>query len=213
MKERPILFSGPMVQAIMEGRKTQTRRVINLPPAPNRLGSWEPFNFDPAGLKDDRGNACTIPAQQGIWHTRTGQSFLYRVGPGDRLWVRESFMQPPVITQKMMHDGADTWPSFVYFADESCFDIDQWKQWGWKSKPSIFMPRCASRITLEITGIRVQRLKDISVEDALAEGVSDYTDENEVWAYAQLWNSINGKKCPWSSNPWVWVIEFERIME
>lgn len=120
-------------------------------------------------------------------------------------------MKPPVITRKMLKDGADTWPKWVYLADETCYDIDQWKAWGWKVTPSIFMPRWASRITLEVVKVRVERLSDMSVEDALAEGISDYTDENEIWSYAQLWNSINSKKYPWSSNPWVWVIEFRRL--
>lgn len=170
MKERGILFSGAMVRAILEGRKTQTRRVCKL----NSAGRVELLGrnwhvHDKAAV-----NACPY----GL--------------PGDRLWVRETWAKPYL--------NCDP----VYRADYKGAGILKWK-------PSIFMPIGVSRINLEIVNVRVERLKDMTAADAVAEGITDYTDENEVWSYAQLWNSINGKKYPWSSNPWVWVIEFKRI--
>jgi hypothetical protein len=148
MKERPILFSAPMVRAILDGRKTQTRRVIK-----EKLMRGEGAHV----------NNC----QYGK--------------PGDRLWVRETFCYHDYLAR------------YLYKADGVT---------GVKWKPSIFMPRIASRIMLEITGIRVERLQDISEEDAIAEGWPKSSD----W-YRSLWESINGQGS-WVLNPWVWVIEF-----
>ena len=162
MKERPIIFSSPMVRAILDGRKTQTRRDIK-----EKLMCGE----------DAHVNNC----QYGK--------------PGDRLWVRETFCY---------HDDL---ARYLYKADGVT---------GVKWKPSIFMPRIASRIMLEITGIRVERLQDISEEDAIAEGVDGENEAAKIgaeWyekpkrAYRRLWKSINGTGS-WDLNPFVWVIEF-----
>jgi len=208
MKERPIIFSAPMVRAILEGKKTQTRRVVK------RQGDME---FD-----------CADPHFGPYWlpyaTEADGEDAKVRCPygePGDRLWVRETAWQGR---------GA-TWGShcFVYDADKaiswtpgSGFDNPDMRQF--KKRPSIFMPRWASRITLEIVDIRTERLQEISCEDALAEGVLEWVqwDSPEAkasWAgngaYAQgafprLWQSINGPDS-WDANPWVWVINFRRL--
>lgn len=199
MKERPILFSGPMVRAILEGRKTQTRRVVKPPLSPDHLGQWEPTTIGGTGITDSRGNV--VPEMGVIWHTRTGQVIGCPYGQtGDNLWVRETW--------------ADLRPynGIAYRADVSKTGIIT------KWKPSIFMPRWASRITLEITGVRVERVQEITAMDCISEGIKrsqawDVHDRatEEICSFLSLWDSINGKKHPWVSNPWVWVISFKRI--
>lgn len=177
MKERPILFSGPMVRAILEGRKTQTRRVVKLP------------------LKDPL-TGCEIAGCEINSMLRQGEEICKYGVPGDRLWVRETFQE-------------NTPPSgWIYRADDIAGHIDG----GWK--PSIFMPRQASRITLEIEAVRVDRINEITREDCIAEGITQrasngaYTHGGEHalgWAepegaYRQLWESINGAGS-WDANP------------
>jgi hypothetical protein len=183
MKERPILFSGAMVQAILGGSKTQTRRAVNN----KHIGSLE------ASLNLDE--------------------FAKKVCPygtiGDRLWVRETWAD---IGYAMF-----TSPYYVYRATDPEWDENEsWR--GWKSP--IFMPRIASRITLEIVDIKVERVQDISEQDAIAEGVEfdQYSEPpspcdgiRAFHAYAKLWDSINGKTYPWDSNPWVWTVVFKRV--
>lgn len=184
MKERPVLFSAPMVRAILEGRKTQTRRVAK---GVNFISSsGAPMNID--ADSDDWSVKCPY-----------GQ-------PGDRLWVREAFQ------------FSSDYP--LYRADDEAGHIDG----GWR--PSIHMPRWASRITLEVTGVRVERLQDISEADAVAEGIEptmpnpgpwnwkDYLAEgchtHAILSYKTLWESINGPGS-WDKNPLVWVVEFRRL--
>lgn len=205
MKERQILFSGAMVRAILDGRKTQTRRVVKLPHN-NPLGAWEPTTIGGKGLYRDK--ACTIPANEperaAIWHTRTGDCVVALYGqPGDRLWVRETWRE----------DSPDDAEAAIYRADGRT-DLPPEFKW----KPSIFMPRWASRITLEITGVRVERLQDIGWRDCAAEGTPNDPEHGigyPTWqdAYAALWDSINAKRAPWASNPWVWVVEFKRVTQ
>lgn len=174
MKERPILFNGEMVRAILEGRKTQTRRVV----------------------KD-----CYLmggpPEDYLLSRCPFGQ-------PGDRLWVRETFFS-------FRHARVfSTASHIVYRADYSGqqAEDDATECHGWK--PSIHMPRWASRISLEITDVRVERLDDISNADCFAEGLpSDTTKGNRTW-FSDLWEEINGKGS-WAANPWVWVIEFRKL--
>lgn len=125
---------------------------------------------------------------------------------GDRLWVKETFLDGYGIGGCVDGD-LDNPINVIYRADEDVHGI------VWK--PSIFMPRRASRITLEITGIKVERVQDISTFDALAEGVAGSPPPAGDWRdlYGILWDSINGKEHPWASNPWVWVITFKRIKE
>jgi hypothetical protein len=194
-RERPVLFSAPMVRAILEGRKTQTRRLVNPQPAPN-----SPFDGGTTWMyRPDKGRHVPVGT---VGHLtvaeKTGLRCPYGV-PGDVLWVKETFK---AFTQQRVEYRAD-YPSL-----ESTT--------GWT--PSIFMPRWASRLTLEVTEVRVERLQEISEEDARAEGVT--SERGAVGqsvrpgpreAFAALWDSINGERCPWASNPWVWVVGFRRL--
>jgi hypothetical protein len=193
VKERPILFSSSMVRAILDGKKTQTRRVVKNP---------ERFEH----LRD-----CAFCSPYG--HV------------GDHLWVRETWR--PSISHHCAMDTCDCADVNVrYAADgESRFfserNIDhEWllpKAARTGNVSPLFMPRWASRLTLEITGVRVERLQEISGDDAIAEGAplreSAATQGGDIRidAFADLWGSINGKTHPWSSNPWVWVIAFQRV--
>lgn len=225
MKERPILFSGPLVRAIDECRKTQTRRVIKLPPAPNHLGSWEATTLGGKGVRDALGNE--VPEVVAIWHTRTGKAIASPYAVGDRLWVQEA--------HSIMLPGG-YWARVTTLVDGQTrsFEVDhetleklqpQISVQKKRGRPGRFMPRWASRITLEVTGIRVERLQDISEEDARAEGVTlgepvpamingkpgkvRYFDPRT--AFAHLWGRINGERAPWASNPFCWVVEFRRL--
>lgn len=216
MKERPIVFSGPMVRAILEGRKTQTRRVVKPQP---------PCGCDYAMNGAMTAACCFQPGDGGTikcWvpPTPTSENHLLPClhgTPGDQLWVRENCWERPERTPKMMREGADTWEPYYYDADgltES--DVEDFRRWGFKRRPSIHMPRLASRITLEIEAVRVERLQDITEEDAKAEGCdashSDYPNSTKPkrTAFCSLWCSINGPGS-WEFNPWVWVIGFRRL--
>ena len=196
MKGKPILFSPPMVRAILEGRKTQTRRI----------------------LKPQPGNNNRIPGKDGtvinISDPRTTELCKYGQ-PGDRLWVRETFRilgsgPGEKIPKSGNHDMVQ------YFADNDESYIDRYR-------PSIHMPRWASRINLEITSVRVERLQEISEADSIAEGLTDCggawsistakmisrcVDPRET--FRDLWSNINGPGS-WTVNPYVWVVEFKRI--
>lgn len=238
MKERPILFSGEMVRAILDGRKTQTRRVVKTQPEQQSTGwAWRHRQLDAGHCHTD------LDAM-----VRLMEPLCPHGQPGDRLWVREAHLLDPP------HDG--TWGYYDYTdgAIENISAIpkrfrnpkhvlyrasdDKPETLRWR--PSIHMPRWASRIALEVTGVRVERLHDISEEDAKAEGVSPtvfdefdiaelVTNEPEsvdaellkqlgpgqITAktnFAMLWDEINGKKHPWASNPWVWVVSFRRVV-
>lgn len=203
MKERPILFSAPMVRAILEGRKTQTRRVVKLQP------KWRQDILS-RGLGDPCPGVLAYQEGPGIWHCYGSMNFCEEFcpygKPGDRLWVRESFC--PYTTTVYSDQGKSvSEPKAIYAADGG-FLLN-----GYKWKPSIHMPRWASRITLEITEVRVQRLQEISEGDAVAEGV-DWSENplgvTPVDYFRDLWESINGAGA-WSQNPWVWAVSFRRI--
>jgi hypothetical protein len=186
MRERPILFNGEMVNAILDGRKTMTRRIMKYDHfVPKRMQTdydFETFiRINPAYFaKDMLGECCPYGSI------------------GDRLWVRETWQPLPDMHPEEAR-GA------VYRATDS-----DWVKTPWK--PSIFMPRWASRITLEITDVRVERLQDITFDDVNAEGI-DTRDRFTSWAvpFIELWNEINGKKYPWDSNPWLWVVSFKSV--
>jgi len=194
MKERPIIFSGPMVRAISKKRKTQTRRVIK----PRH--HWHMDELDdgnPWPYYDDYVYGEAEPIEVLCPHG----------GPGDRLWVKETFCP------RYFDDG-----SAAYRAEWSAVAAGYCSEPKWK--PSIHMPRWASRITLEIKNVRVERVQDISPSDCLKEGLepvslydldcdAEYKKKDEFIA---LWNSIKEKRgYGWEKNPWVWVIEFEMI--
>jgi hypothetical protein len=207
MKERPILFSAPMVRAILAGTKTQTRRVM--PHQPQEiLPGYAPKVYWPARDRHmthgDPDGAAYLQFERpgdydGAHVMRGGFGFRCRYGqPGDRLWVREAW--------RPVHGGYPD-QGARYRAD---FDRDQ-TVW----RPSIHMPRWASRTTLEVTGVRVERLQDISEADAVAEGAAWAAcgapqEGSHKAGFAQLWESINGPGS-WDANPWVWVVEFKRV--
>lgn len=197
MKERPILFSGPMVRALLAGGKTQTRRVVSPQPTVEK---------SPDGLWSAAWNRkYTFSAKT------SGECLAYWCPygqPGDRLWVREAWARTTVFSQDWI----------VYREGDNRTD------YGGPWKPSIHMPRAASRITLEITCVRLERLHEISDADALAEGITAQSNGrypcqfddgkveclSPVTAYASLWSSINGADS-WAANPWVWVVEFKVV--
>lgn len=199
MKERPILFSGPMVRAILAGKKTQTRRV-----AKPRFDGGVPCEHWEPSL--DRTAMC-----RHCCHGSEGLGCPYGE-VGDRLWVKETFYDCRGDTVNKLAEYRADWK------DED----ENWYDRGFKWKPSIFMPRKLSRITLEITGVRVERLQDISEADAMAEGIAEPIDgvyfnylsnkpsPSAVHSYWTLWESIN-LAGSWQQNPWVWVIEFKKL--
>ncbi|WKL57275.1 hypothetical protein Q1W73_16655 [Asticcacaulis sp. ZE23SCel15] len=197
-KERPILFNAPMVRALLDGHKTQTRSAVRpQPPEDWRLHGYGELNgYDKDGeLSPDVIVGWGAINEDGDYGIKSphGQ-------PGDRLWVRE--------TWRPVHSG-DPSKGAQYYADVGR-DQTIWK-------PSIHMPRWASRITLEITDIRVEALQDISEADAIAEGCKgincppDHNDDlSPQEEYRTLWETINGKGS-WNANPWVWVVEFKVV--
>lgn len=231
MKEHPILFSTPMVQAILEGRKTQTRRVAKVT-NPN-VNEFLTFSTDPD---------ATWPANYGFgalmvtpWGNLEAVKFPYGQ-VGDILWVRESFtvLEPEHVVGGMAN-------RFVYKANvKEGSESDEIRQeyilhgWPYQWKPSIHMPREACRLRLKITDIRVERLQDISEADAMAEGVKFTDFGRDQWnmqhrgfhvlevtgpeqclatartAFGNLWEKINGP-ASWDINPWVWAITFEKV--
>ena len=236
MRERPILFSAPMVRAILAGEKTQARRVVRTEHGEDigvvahdpASGRWE------AGQFGDYGRAA-----HGEWW-----ACPYGV-PGDRLWVRETFAS---WEDEDCDDGPQTYVAYaatprvgyrsvpdrarICYLDESTpIDSDSRLLGPWR--PSIFMPRVASRIDLEIVNVRVERLQDITEEDARAEGIGrvrQYDEDDKLvdphspnsYGYTPPlatyagsfeigWDTINGKRAPWASNPWVWALTFRRV--
>ena len=210
MRERPILFSDAMVRAILAGTKTQTRRVI----AGARGAFWDHRSYTGTVERDG-----VVRFREGSEGTNVHGSPEVRCpygAVGDQLWVREAWracVEEPEIDlradqrslRRPMH-GDDEW----------------WARWrarsaGGRWQPSIYMPRWASRLTLDVTSVRVQRLLSISEEDARAEGVEPHEyaycaeDARYRMSFARLWDSINGERagCAWKANPWVWVVGFE----
>ncbi len=205
--KRPILFSTPMVQALLEGRKTQTRRIIK---EPNNGVNTEICEIDKKAFAADE---C------GVWKDRI--SPYGKVG--DLLWVRETFAPSPAYIPRDCLPNVSEGQGYKAIYYRATSEHFAWGMYGEpKWKPSIFMPRTASRITLEITNIRVEKLKDISSGDAIAEGIElngdfgykDYLGKGGIYSnaprpsYFSLWEKINGKGSV-EKNPWVWVLEFK----
>jgi len=244
VKERPILFSGPMVHALLDGRKTQTRRIIKPQPSdyvpsenvhpPKREAAYfdsycnrEKTSVNPRGMSE---NWC--------WWTpddRQGPDWIqcpYGI-PGERLWVRETWRTAVDLDPKSPAAIADSaidagyrrpWAPLKYEADGRTLNGDTLASFGggWgKSRVSIHMPRWASRLLLEVTDIRVERLNSISEDDAIAEGFQGEgwtrhptfgicTDDGVLPSeeFFALWTKINGL----TQNPWVWVVSFKETL-
>jgi hypothetical protein len=225
--EKPIIFSGPMVRAILEGRKTMTRRIIKLPTKGMyehpQMGGWEATTVGGGGCftiaKD--GSKRAVPEQVAIWHRTRGTCIAMSYQPGMRLWVRES-----------CHRGL---PGGLHYYSADGSRVNGGSLPDKPSIVSIFMPRWASRIALEVTAVKVERLQDISEEDAKAEGAPfacelcgndlDSEEGAEVHAacddpdtehgshkegFRRLWDSINLARAPWNANPWVVAVTFDR---
>lgn len=247
MKERPILMSGPTIRAILDDRKTAMRRVAGTPPAGSesvlkRPGDtfantfwngeqWETQNIEVSSYclcHTRQMRRYNPPTNTGKieWYQWESSPFYCPYGkPGDRLWVRETWATPGNYDHIKPSDLIDTMCHEIVYRATELYPV----YYNWR--PSIHMPRWASRITLEITGVKVERLQDISEEDALAEGLYTLSNrdgtfynynsgiEPRYWwtdpisAFVALWQSINGKRpgCNWDSDPLVWVIEFKRI--
>ena len=203
VKERPILFSAPMVRAILEGRKSVTRR-----PVKGAGLNWLE-DFTPDYVADPANSLCPYGK------------------PGDRLWVRETFIDLRGTGVEHRPDPDGPLQRYAYAADcrPGSHSDEARKDFGLKYKPSIHMPRAACRILLEITDVRVERLQDITEEQAKTEGVRLYTDHAELgdWWHVEgietysadprksfelLWSSVGGD---WQANPWVWVVGFKRV--
>ena len=189
MKEHPIIFTAESVRAILAGRKTQTRRVVNpQPSAECGFAGVEGFNdYLPCG--DD------------------GEPIMPRWRVGDYLWVRETWA-------KGEDFGANGEGPFYRATDPGWDDTAEYVRW----RSPIFMPRLVSRLMLKITGAKVERLQDISANDCISEGVSSSLREHDAVVdlagkYSALWDSINGKRpgCRWQDNPWVWVLSFKKL--
>lgn len=213
-QERPILFSGPMIRAILEGRKTVTRRLVRWPRTSKvvQKGEFTVLEFPKGGWTDcPYGNV------------------------GDRLWVRETFCAhvdyPDALTMPE-YEGGHNPERLLYRADEGRGLVQHYGiAWaGLKWKPAIFMPRWASRLTLEVVQVGVERLHDITGAEIVREGVvlrghNDlnlgrcpisafdermYPDLVSLWRAG--WDKINGKRAPWATNPWVWRVEFKKTV-
>jgi hypothetical protein len=202
MSEKPILFSGQMVQAILAGKKTQTRRIIRFPHSETDGDAPERVN-----LRNDGKYCFYLPG---------AEAALWKIKPpfqaGDALWVRETW------GIGIQHTGG-----VIYRADygDPCKAIPFAE--GEKWKPSIFMPRAVARIFLSVKAVRAERLQDISGRDVVCEGLPSYIDKNyaeynENWLgfvwYKELWDSLNASRgFGWNANhaAWVWVYEFERL--
>jgi hypothetical protein len=208
MKERPILFAAAMVRAILDGRKTQTRRVLKNQPE---------IIKDPFPTTDEVKGVFKFKESTGIYQCLGMQNLIETCPygqPGDRLWVRETWAQHPQFAD------------IVFKADGEEFEDSDGFTWVPKWTPSIHMPRKVSRISLEIIGVRIEPLQEISETDAMCEGVElvrvsendyrfrDYEHDEQTFgkpsqSFASLFDSINGQGS-WDKNPWVWVLEFKR---
>lgn len=224
MTSRPILFSIPMVREILDERKTMTRRVVKLPV--NMLPNPSLFLIDPGGTIFGPGPYIKT------WRSEDGEDIMNeRIRcpygyPGDRLWVRETWRPlwddidvPGGLGDCVQYraDMAKRKPPLNISEDEG-YRFDDMCVAGCtdpKWKPSIHMPRWASRITLEVVSVKVERVADISPADCRKEGVGIcLNDIGARYAFGQLWNQINEKRgYGWYVNPWVWVIEFRRVKQ
>ncbi|WP_164826888.1 hypothetical protein [Sinorhizobium meliloti] len=228
MTDRPILFSGPMIRALLAGRKTQTRRLLKPQPPEWATSCQQPTMLNalhqwvPSGLWAWSEEEQSPPRPLRRWPVNADGEHYWlrpRFSIGDRLWVRETWAPLTYLTHNDPGPQAIIDGGF-YRADGGTVDgeVSRWK-------PSIFMPRHASRLTLIVTDVRVERLQDISEADAIAEGAKQYSSSTKLsrpfnadWkgiyreGYAELWNDINGAGS-WEANPWVAAYTFTVIKQ
>ncbi|HHB9120716.1 TPA: hypothetical protein ACN7SR_003707 [Klebsiella pneumoniae] len=234
MKERGMIFNGEMVRAILDGRKTQTRRIMKLQPKPSKSRPGD-FWFSSKKLESMVHVSDLAPGNSPIadYHLFIQEHCCPFGAVGDRMWVRETFQGPLFDYEQMeayLEDRSKfETPEFCQYAADGkpapeYYDADDNLHHGWR--PSIHMLRWASRILLEITSVRVERLNAINEHDAQAEGVAKlrggfWKHYQPGWtqhqlsargSFVTLWKSIYGDES-WNSNPWVWVIKFKRIEE
>lgn len=201
MADRSILFSAPMVQALLAGRKTQTRRVLKPQPKVMKNGIWY------------RPYPAMRPLHWAYLHGDMVAGFSdVRYAPGDRLWVREAWANIKDDPHCDLH-GRGIEAAYRATDDDEFTIPPRWR-------PGMFMPRWASRLTLTVTDVRVQRLQDVTNEDCIAEGIqphghafTGYGKQAHVWmspydSYASLWNSLHGPDA-WDANPWVAALTFD----
>lgn len=224
---KPILFNTAMVRAIFDGRKTVTRRVVK----------WMPYhesgkiNFNFSGMSlghyytgvPESGYVLYSRGRSGSWNQRT-KPMHCPYQPGDILWVRETWAEQECeyCSSGIISLGGSCTCNYVYRANYGTTEDDSFPPSMFRWRPSIHMPREAARLFLLVKSVRVERLQDITGRDVLSEGVDNGKSNptmGERWenmqrmAFAELWDSINGKKYPWESNPWVFVIEFRRCTD
>ena len=212
MTECPIIFSGPMVRAILEGRKTQTRRVINPQPRPMPNGRAWIWKRDDGRIIPHGPRSSSFGSEKCMRDSLADpdNGFCPYGQPGDVLWVRESI-------------ALDDCGACMHYVADGAPVADGGRAWKWKKKvlSGRFMPRWVCRLLLTVTDVRAQRVQDISEEDAMAEGCRGHAgapgpdgDEGILpsWEYRRLWNCLNvSRGYPWESNPWVWAISFSVI--
>ena len=204
--ERPIIFSGPMVRAVLEDRKSQTRRKNGLDTINQSPDDWI---YDGVILATAV-NQTRVGGHVFI-NKETGEERIIRCSygvVGDRLWVRETWLMPANYRRIPKRRPENI--VIGYKAEDIHGDTTAWR-------PSIHMPRWASRITLEITRVRVERLQDLNPDDAKAEGIDDgylvrtkLPSDARCYAFRLLWDDLHGDGA-WDENPWVWVVEFRRV--
>ncbi|QIG67289.1 ASCH domain-containing protein [Rhizobium phage RHph_TM3_3_3] len=226
MTDRPILFSGPMIRALLAGTKTQTRRLASdVPSQPgadchprNKPKHPAPYLDSYCSERKTAANPRGMSVNWCWWQVDDRQclpTFKVKAQPGDRLWVRETWQG---LSFGDYRPTKSSQCEVRYAATDPCADLDAEAR-GYPWRPSIFMPRWASRLTLTVTDVRVERLQDISEADAIAEGIerSDRFPDRfmtpagdyavPVVAYQRLWDSINGKGA-WADNPWIVAYTF-----
>ncbi len=234
MKERPVIFNSEMVRTILDGRKTQTRRVMAVQPESNQFGL---LRITDSTKRSDIGKYHWAESNATGTHQRSALFSCPFGQVGDRLWVRETWSDVnlegiPAAAYRADGDVYSPMDDESFLDEYGAFNyedhrVTKYHFAAWYSdliegiegvwRPSIHMPRWASRITLEITGVRVERLNDISHDDAKAEGccygrgggVPDFA-VTPADHFPTLWASIYGEES-WCANPWVWVIEFRRV--
>lgn len=224
MRERPILFNGAMVRAILSGHKSQTRRAMKPQPSIDASGNfcWNGWNFG----QDMAGRPLSKTLESQLPCSRTGRVHCPFGKIGDRLWVRETWMDltGTGVEHRDMETGKHTRYAYGAESPKGSASDEARKDFGLKWRPSIHMPRDACRLVLEITDVRVERLQAISAADAEAEGLRKFPFEDSyAWAwrdgdrsghasptgaFRSLWTSTGGD---WDANPWVWVISFKRL--